>query len=268
MTEDFFLIAAAIGYLFGSVAYGAFLMLRQPALALAGRAATVLAVVLHTVAIGLHCAVVHQTPFTTPAETLSASAWAIALAYLGLELLLKPRPTALGAVALPAAFAPEREGGREHDLLLDAAGGRWLKFTKPFAAGFTVAWTGERFERRPGTPLQYLQRWRLANRLFGGGACLVGLSCLGRTQRIVVSQAHVPGDPPTWDEIDRALARTHGLRRLPLALTPADDLERRAYARGRLAVFDVCPANGVRTADGEVVLIDSVPILFRHPVPC
>ena len=104
MTEDFFLVAAAVGYLFGAVAYGAFLMLRQPMLALAGRAATVLAVVLHTLAIGIHCARVHQTPFTTPAETLSASAWAIALAYLALELFLKPKPTALGAVALPASF--------------------------------------------------------------------------------------------------------------------------------------------------------------------
>ena len=59
---------------------------------------------MHTVAIGVHCARTHQTPFTTPAETLSASAWAIALAYLALELTLKPKPTALGAVALPAAF--------------------------------------------------------------------------------------------------------------------------------------------------------------------
>ena len=104
MTEDFLLIAAAVGYLFGSVAYGAFLTLRQPLLALAGRAATVLAVVLHTFAIGLHCARAHQTPLTTPAETLSASAWAVALAYLVLEALLTPKPTALGAVALPASF--------------------------------------------------------------------------------------------------------------------------------------------------------------------
>ena len=104
MTEAFFLIAAAAGYLFGSAAYGAFLMLRVPALALAGRTATVLAAVLHTLAIGLHCARVHQTPFTTPAETLSASAWTVALAYLALEFFARPRPTALGAVALPAAF--------------------------------------------------------------------------------------------------------------------------------------------------------------------
>ena len=104
MTEASFLVAAAVGYLLASVAYGAHLLLRQPLLALTGRLAAWLAVALHTVAIGLECAQTHQTPFTTPAETLSASAWAIALAYLGLELLLRPKPLALGAVALPAAF--------------------------------------------------------------------------------------------------------------------------------------------------------------------
>ena len=104
MTEAAVLITAAALYLLGSVAYGAHLFLRLPALALGGRIATILAVALHTIAIGVHCARTHQTPLTTPAETLSAGAWAIALAYLALELLLKPKPTALGAVALPAAF--------------------------------------------------------------------------------------------------------------------------------------------------------------------
>lgn len=104
MTEAAFLIAAAALYLLGSVAYGAFLFLRLPALALSGRLATMLAVAGHTIAIGVQCARTHQTPFTTPAETLSAGAWAIALAYLALELGLRPKPTALGAVALPAAF--------------------------------------------------------------------------------------------------------------------------------------------------------------------
>ena len=104
MTEAAFLVAAAVAYLLASVAYGAHLLLRQPLLALTGRLAAWLAVALHTVAIGLECAQTHQTPFTTPAQTLSASAWAIALAYLVLELVLRPRPFALGAVALPAAF--------------------------------------------------------------------------------------------------------------------------------------------------------------------
>jgi ABC-type transport system involved in cytochrome c biogenesis permease subunit len=122
MTEAFFLIAAAVGYLLGSVAYGAHLLLRQPMLALTGRAATVLAVLLHTLAIGIHCARVHQTPFTTAAETLSASAWAIALVYLALELLLTPKPTALGAVALPAAFLCLFVGAFRHSSQPDTLG--------------------------------------------------------------------------------------------------------------------------------------------------
>ena len=166
-------------------------------------------------------------------------------------------------VALPATMAPEREGGREHDLLFDTPNGRWLKFSKPFSAGFTADWTGEKFVRRPATPLEYLQRWRLANRLFDSDAQLVGLSCLGRTQRIVVSQRHLPGVPPTWDEIDHALAQDHGLLPIPPAIAPADDLERRAYRRRRLAVFDVCPANAVRAADGTVRFFDVTPRLFR-----
>ena len=97
-------IAAALAYLIASVGYGANLLLRTPPLARLGRTSAWTAVALHTLAIGVHCAHTRQTPFTTPAETLSASAWAVALVYLVLELRLKPRPTALGAFALPAAF--------------------------------------------------------------------------------------------------------------------------------------------------------------------
>ncbi len=166
-------------------------------------------------------------------------------------------------VALPASLTSDSEGGREHDLLFDATNGRWLKFTKPFAAGFTMELTADpRFVRRPATPLQYLRRWRLANRLFGVDVRLIGLSCLGRTQRIVISQPHFAGKPPTWEEIDRALQRDHGLRRLPPELAPADDPERRVYYRGRLVVFDVCPANCARAESGRIVPFGAVPQLF------
>ena len=103
-SEGLLQILAAVGYLLAAVGYGAHLFLRQPSLARTGRAAAWTAVALHTLAIGVHCARTRQTPFTTPAETLSASAWAVALIYLTLELVLKPKPTALGALALPAAF--------------------------------------------------------------------------------------------------------------------------------------------------------------------
>ena len=103
-TEGLLQIIAAALYLLASVGYGAHLLLRQPALAGYTRAATGAAVLLHTLAIGVHCAITRTTPFTTPAETLSATAWAVALAYLALSFFLRPPPTALGAFALPAAF--------------------------------------------------------------------------------------------------------------------------------------------------------------------
>jgi len=102
--DTILLVAAALAYLLGSMAYGAHLSLRLPLLARYGRLAAVLGSVAHTVAIGVHCAHTHATPFRTPAETLSASAWAIVTAYLTLDLVAKQKPTALGAFALPAAF--------------------------------------------------------------------------------------------------------------------------------------------------------------------
>ena len=50
---------------------------------------------------------------------------------------------------LPLEFpAPEREGGREHDVTLHELSGLWIKYTKPSASGYTVSWRedGVRFE--------------------------------------------------------------------------------------------------------------------------
>jgi ABC-type uncharacterized transport system permease subunit len=95
---------AAVAYLIAAAGYGAHLLLRKQGLLRTARFATIIAVILQTVEIGFHCALTKQTPFTTPADTLSASAWAIALVYLALEIFIRPAPTALGAIALPTAF--------------------------------------------------------------------------------------------------------------------------------------------------------------------
>jgi len=45
---------------------------------------------------------------------------------------------------LPLEFpAPDREGGREHEhnVSLHEPSGRWIRFTKPSACGFTVSWS-------------------------------------------------------------------------------------------------------------------------------
>jgi ABC-type uncharacterized transport system permease subunit len=97
-------IGAALAYLLASVGYGAHLTLRTVRLARLARYATILAVSLHTIAIGAHCAATSHTPLTSPAEMLSASGWAIALIYLFVDLIPRPAPRAIGAVALPVAF--------------------------------------------------------------------------------------------------------------------------------------------------------------------
>jgi ABC-type uncharacterized transport system permease subunit len=103
------LILAALGYLVASVFYGAQLFkqhVSNRALWLAiARFGGDGGLVAHTAAIGVHCATTHHTPFTTSAETLSATGWAIAGVYIATELLQwRNPPTPIGAFAFPLAF--------------------------------------------------------------------------------------------------------------------------------------------------------------------
>src|SRR5690242_11768082 len=93
--QSAWLVSAAFGYLMASVCYGAHVLLRHSILARLARYAAVVGVLSHTFAIGVHCAITHRTPFTTPQEAIGASAWAIALVYLVVDFLFKPQPTAL-----------------------------------------------------------------------------------------------------------------------------------------------------------------------------
>lgn len=113
--QGYLLLAAAVGYLSSSAGFGASLFLERvtrsngPAktgtpFARAGLISLAVAALLHTISIGVFCAVTHRTPIATPPETLSASAWAIAIVILVLSLTPNPAPVAVAAVALPAAF--------------------------------------------------------------------------------------------------------------------------------------------------------------------
>lgn len=109
MNPGLLLILAAVGYLVAAVLYGSHLLRARmapgPDPISAGRIAGAVGVALHTAAIGMHCVATHQAPFTVPAEALSATGWAIAVVYLGLEIVLwKSPPIAIGAIAFPAAF--------------------------------------------------------------------------------------------------------------------------------------------------------------------
>ena len=72
--------------------------------------------------------------------------------------------------------APVHEGGREHDVSLHEPSGRWIKYTKPSACGFTVSWSdhGQPYLHN-AHPLDYLQRLLWQNEALGDDIHLVGL---------------------------------------------------------------------------------------------
>ncbi len=103
------LLVAALCYLIASVYYGAGTVRpdasqRSQMLAF-GLAAAVLGAIAHTAAIGARCIETHLPPLVNAPDTLSATGWAIALAFLLLQLTAaRERTTALGAVSMPLAF--------------------------------------------------------------------------------------------------------------------------------------------------------------------
>lgn len=159
---------------------------------------------------------------------------------------------------LPPEVAPARVGGFEHDVCYDPATRRWLKFTKSSRAGATVELIEGRVQMLPATPLQYLRRWRLANRVLADDVELIGLSEVGRQLRIVVSQPDLVGEAPSWEELHFTMTGIYGLRQINTAAS-VGGYEARAYAGNRFAIFDVRPANCVRTASGDVVPFDVIP---------
>jgi hypothetical protein len=166
---------------------------------------------------------------------------------------------ALNRAVLSPEFEPSREGGREHDLSF--VDGRWIKFTKPWAAGYTFGIVGNELISLPATPLQYLIRWILVNRLFGDDVELLGISQRGNESRLVIAQRDVRGIAPTWGEIEKDFTENLGMRRLKTPFS-VGGYGARAYCRGRIAVFDVRPLNCVREQSGIVVPIDVIPCLF------
>lgn len=118
---------------------------------------------------------------------------------------------------LPLDFpAPEREGGREHDVRLHEPSGRWIKYTKPAASGYTVSW------REDGTPflhnalpLDYLQRLIWQNEIFGDDIQLIGLWRPSPHQPcIVTSQSGLQGTRASLDDLSSAFTAA-GFQILP-----------------------------------------------------
>lgn len=153
---------------------------------------------------------------------------------------------------------PLKEGGREHDLTFIEESRTWLKFTKPAAAGYVVSFEFGAPTLEPALPLEYLERLQLQNEIFADRVSFVGVAGERHRARIVTRQPHIRGEDATRDEIVFLMTAELGFRLLPerFSVGYADSL---AFVRENVAVFDLRPANVVRTDDGLIVPIDAIP---------
>lgn len=159
---------------------------------------------------------------------------------------------------LPLDFPiPERQGGREHDVTLHEATGRWIKFTKPASSGYTVSWgqDGAPFMHN-ALPLDYLQRLIWQNELFGDDIHLVGLWQTRPHQwSIVSSQPGVRGERATLDALADAFTA------IGFILLPWRGIGYEGSLSLRMEgfdIWDVHPANVLLTPDGLPIAIDVI----------
>lgn len=154
---------------------------------------------------------------------------------------------------------PLKEGGREHDLTFIEQGACWLKFTKPAAAGYVVSFESGAPALEPALPLEYLERLILQNELFADTVSFVGVGGDRRQPRIITRQPHLAGEAASRQEIVSMMVDELGFRLLPerYSVGYADSL---AFLRDEMAVFDLRPANVVRTPSGVIAPIDAIPV--------
>ncbi|MEO8616211.1 MAG: hypothetical protein ABI600_13785 [Luteolibacter sp.] len=151
------------------------------------------------------------------------------------------------------------EGGREHDLIYDPTTATWLKFTKPSQAGYVVSFEFGSPALEPGLPLEYLERLRLQNQVFSDQVTFVGIGGHRNHPTIITRQPHILGEPADPSEIIQLMTQDIGFELLPSRFSVGyqDSL---GFIREDVAVFDLRPANVVRTPDGLIIPIDSIPV--------
>ncbi|MFT4177482.1 MAG: hypothetical protein QM627_12620 [Luteolibacter sp.] len=161
-------------------------------------------------------------------------------------------------------FQPLKEGGREHDLTFEAESRTWLKFTKPAAAGYVVSFDSGIPSLEPALPLEYLDRLLLQNRIFADSVSFVGVGGERHRPRIITRQPHVMGEEASRAEIVHLMTGELGFQQLPerFSVGYADSL---AFIAEDIAVFDLRPANVVKTPEGLIVPIDAIPARWDFP---
>ena len=148
----------------------------------------------------------------------------------------------------------------------DASSDRYIKLTKPNCFGFTVGaewfFDDEKDEAElkpalPGaTPLEYLERLRLHNAVFGDRIELLGIIDKRQALLVVTSQPTIRGSATPGAEIVWFMRQ---LGFMPLPRVSVGRLDARAFLRDSdgVAAFDCHPANFL-TCEADVFPIDVI----------
>lgn len=153
-----------------------------------------------------------------------------------------------------------QRGGEEHRIWPSADRARVFKATYAGACGFTVIAadaTGNLPELTNDLPLEYLERLRQQNRVFGDDLRLEGVALEGNGIVILTSQPTLVGQATEAEEFSDFMRRLwfQPLPNLhlgrPGALAFYRDLD-------EVAAFDAHPANFVKDLDGIVLPIDLI----------
>ena len=152
-----------------------------------------------------------------------------------------------------------KEGGREHDLTFDPATASWLKFTKPAKAGYVVSFDFGSPALEPALPLEYLMRLSIQNEIFRDQVTFVGVGGQRNQPTIITRQPDIPGEPAAPMEIIQMMTHELGFQLLPARFSIGYE-NSLAFIRNEVAVFDLRPANVVKTPTGLIVPIDSIPV--------
>lgn len=109
----------------------------------------------------------------------------------------------------------------------------------------------------PALPLEYLERLMLQNEIFADTVSFVGVAGTRKEPRIVTRQPHLTGEGASREEVVSLMVDELGFQPLPdrYSVGYADSI---AFLRDDRAVFDLRPANVVRTPEGLIAPIDAI----------
>lgn len=204
----------------------------------------------------LESAVRHLRASPRPAGTSPARERSLLSGRQGRDLLAWAREN--GRLTVPSLLNRVEDSGQEHGVWLDAGSQRYFKFTHPGRFGFTVITTpGGVPDLTVATPLEYLERLSLQNRVFGDDLWLEGIVEASGEVSVLTSQPNLTGDAVTPSEITAFMQQ---LWFKPLAGLQLGHPGALAFYRDldEVAVFDAHVANFVKDTAGTVLPIDLI----------